>query len=115
MYLPAVNGILFVGVFALVAAFGLSERLASAYGLAVTGTLPLSASLFLIFARTVWKWSLARVITMAVLVGGLELAIFLANTSKILSGCRIPRRLRPRRPLHIHVGKGRQDNVRSTP
>ena len=90
VYLPAVNGILFVGVFALVAAFGSSERLASAYGLAVTGTLLLELSLFLIFARTVWKWSLARVITMAVLVGGLELTIFLANTSKILSGGWIP-------------------------
>lgn len=90
VYLPAVNGILFIGVFSLVAAFGSSERLASAYGLAVTGTLLLELSLFLIFTRVVWKWSWIRITAMAALVGGLEATIFLANTSKILSGGWIP-------------------------
>lgn len=90
IYLPAVNGILFLGVFILVATFGSSEKLASAYGLAVTGTLLLELSLFLIFARTVWKWRRYRILLMVATVGVLELALLLANTSKILSGGWLP-------------------------
>jgi KUP system potassium uptake protein len=44
IYLPAVNWLLFGGVLVLIAAFRSSQRLATAYGLAVTGTLLLTTT-----------------------------------------------------------------------
>lgn len=90
IYLPAVNLLLFLGVLALVTGFGTSDRLASAYGLAVTGTLVLELTLFLVFARGVWHWHWWRVMLMAVGIGGLELALFAANLPKILAGGWLP-------------------------
>ena len=49
--MPAVNWLLFAGVLVLIAVFGSSQRLATAYGLAVTGTLLLTTTLFLILRR----------------------------------------------------------------
>ena len=46
VYVPAVNWIIFAAVVALVVGFGSSERLASAYGIAVTGTLAIDTLLF---------------------------------------------------------------------
>ena len=48
--MPAVNWLLFGGVLVLMLAFESSNRLATAYGLAVTGTLLLTTALFLILA-----------------------------------------------------------------
>lgn len=90
IYLPAVNALLLVGVLALVLGFGSSERLASAYGLAVTGTLVLELTLFLVFARTVWQWSWPVIATMAVLIGGLELLLLAANSLKVITGGWLP-------------------------
>lgn len=90
IYVPLINMILFVGVLALVLSFRSSEHLAAAYGLSVTGTLLLELSLFLLLALRVWKWPLWRVVAMAVIVGGVELALFAANVVKISSGGWLP-------------------------
>lgn len=90
IYVPIVNVVLFLGVLALVVGFGSSQRLASAYGLSVTGTLTLELSLFLLLALRVWHWPLWRVVTMAVLIGGLELTLLAANAVKVLSGGWLP-------------------------
>ncbi|MGP9693210.1 potassium transporter Kup [Brachybacterium sp. AOP25-B2-12] len=90
IYVPVVNVILFLGVLALVLTFGSSESLASAYGLSVTGTLLLELSLFLLLALRVWAWPLWRVVLMAVVIGGVELALFGANVVKIASGGWLP-------------------------
>lgn len=90
IYLPTINGILFVAVLILVAQFGSSDRLASAYGLAVTGTLLLELTLFLVFARRVRRWPIYRIVLMAATVGLLEMTLFLANISKVVSGGWLP-------------------------
>ena len=51
IFLPAVNGALFVGVLTLMFAFGSSTRLATAYGFAVTGTLLIDTILMLFVVR----------------------------------------------------------------
>ncbi|MGW5532155.1 KUP/HAK/KT family potassium transporter, partial [Streptomyces xanthochromogenes] len=51
VYSPAINWILYVAVVALVLGFGSSAGLASAYGVAVTGTFVLNSVLFLAVAR----------------------------------------------------------------
>lgn len=86
IYLPAVNVFLFIGVLLLVTFMGSSEALAAAYGIAITGTLLLELTLFLMFARMVWHWSWLKISLMTLIVGGLELLLFAANTLKIVSG-----------------------------
>ena len=57
IYVPVVNWILFFGVLLLIATFRSASRLATAYGLAVTGTLVLTSLLFLLLALRVWHWA----------------------------------------------------------
>lgn len=90
IYIGIVNTILFVGVLALVLIFQRSERLAAAYGLAVTATIILVLSLFLLLALRIWRWPLWKVLTMAVIVGGLELVLLAANVVKIPAGGWLP-------------------------
>ena len=90
IYLPGVNWMLFVGVLMLISIFRSSSRLATAYGLAVTGTLVLTTLLFLLLALEVWHWSLARIIPIGVVILGLELLFFGANITKLFSGGYLP-------------------------
>ena len=54
IYIPEVNWTLFIGVLALILIFQTSSKLATAYGLAVTGTFLLTTSLFLVLAHRAW-------------------------------------------------------------
>ena len=90
IYVPAVNWILFVGVLVLIGVFRSSARLATAYGLAVTGTLVLTTLLYLLLAKRVWHWALWKVVVYSVVIGGLELTFFGANLLKIVSGGWLP-------------------------
>ena len=90
IYLPAMNWILYVGVLLLISIFRSSGRLATAYGLAVTGTLLLTSALFLLLAKRVWNWSWWLSSLIAVVIGGLELLFFGANVTKIVSGGWLP-------------------------
>jgi KUP system potassium uptake protein len=86
VYLPAVNWTLFVLVVGLCLGFGSSEKLATAYGIAVTGTLLIDSILFLTVARVLWHKPLALI---AAGVGGFVLAdvLFLgANLPKAAEG-----------------------------
>jgi KUP system potassium uptake protein len=90
IYLPAVNWILFVGVLALIAVFRTSSRLATAYGVAVTGTLLLTSLLFGLLVTRVWHWPRWKVASYGVVVIGVELVFFAANLTKIVSGGWLP-------------------------
>jgi KUP system potassium uptake protein len=90
IYLPAVNGLLFVGVLTLMFAFGSSARLATAYGVAVTGALLIDTVLMLVVVRVGWKWSIGRVVLMALVFGGLELTFFTGNLVKVVHGGWLP-------------------------
>ncbi|WP_267128260.1 potassium transporter Kup [Baekduia soli] len=86
VYVPAVNWALFAAVLALVIGFGSSARLATAYGIAVTGTLLIDSILFLVVARLLWgrpRWAIAAGVLAFVTVDVLFLA---ANVTKILHG-----------------------------
>ncbi|HEY3545323.1 MAG TPA: potassium transporter Kup [Propionicimonas sp.] len=90
IYVPAVNWILFFGVLVLIAVFRSSGRLATAYGLAVTGTLFLTSLLYLLLAKRVWQWALWKVVAYSVVIGGLEILFFGANLLKLVSGGWLP-------------------------
>jgi len=57
IYMPRVNTLLLVGVLLLVALFRSSSALASAYGIAVTGTMVVTAMMAFIVIWKSWKWS----------------------------------------------------------
>jgi KUP system potassium uptake protein len=90
IYLPAVNWLLFGGVLVLILAFGSSAKLATAYGLAVTGTLMLTTTLFLLYASTEWHWPRWQLILTGVVFGGVELTFFAANLTKVVHGGWLP-------------------------
>jgi KUP system potassium uptake protein len=90
IYVPAVNWLLFGGVLLLMVTFRSSTRLATAYGLAVTGTLLLTTTLFLILAGSSWKWPRWRLIVFGAVFGGVELTFLAANLTKILHGGWLP-------------------------
>ncbi len=90
IYVPAVNWLLFAGVLLLMVSFRSSNKLATAYGLAVTGTLLLTTTLFLILARSAWKWPTWRLALVAIVFGGTELTFFAANLTKVVHGGWLP-------------------------
>ena len=90
IYIPAVNWLLYVAVLVLMLAFQSSSRLATAYGLAVTGTFLTTTALFLVIARTIWSWPWWRLIVLGTVLGVVELAYFGANATKVVHGGWLP-------------------------
>src|SRR4051794_33670175 len=86
VYVPAANWIIFAAVVCLVVGFGSSEKLASAYGIAVTGTLAIDTLLFFFVVRYLWKKSLALVIVGTISFLTIDLTFFAANLTKVLHG-----------------------------
>ena len=90
IYMPVTNARLLIGVIALVLFFGSSSGLASAYGIAVTGTMVTTSLLAFVVIRDRWGWSLP--LSVAVIAGFLliDLAFLGANLLKVLSGGWVP-------------------------
>jgi len=90
IYTPAINASLFVAVLAIVIGFGSSTALASAYGVAVTGTFILSTILFLAVARLLWHKPWRLIALGAAVFLTVELAFFAANLTKVAHGGWLP-------------------------
>ncbi len=86
IYIPQVNWLLLVAVLALVLGFRSSSALASAYGLAVTGTMTLTTVLAAAVMRGVWRWRWPWVAVVLVPIMTVDLALFGANSLKIPTG-----------------------------
>src|SRR4051794_11618491 len=86
VYVPAANWIIFAAVVALVLGFGSSEKLASAYGIAVTGTLAIDTLLFFFVVRYLWKKPLGLVIVGTATFLTVDLTFFAANLTKVFHG-----------------------------
>jgi KUP system potassium uptake protein len=86
VYVPAVNWGIFVAVVALVLGFRSSAHLASAYGIAVTGTLAIDTLLFFYVVRNLWRKPLWLSVAGAVAFLLVDLTFFTANLTKVLHG-----------------------------
>ncbi len=86
IYVPAVNWGLFVAIVGLVVGFGSSTALASAYGIAVTGTLAIDTILFFVVVRLLWRKPLWLVVLGVAGFLVVDLAFFAANLTKVISG-----------------------------
>jgi KUP system potassium uptake protein len=90
IYVPLVNWAMMLCTLALTYSFGSSDKLAGAYGTAVSTTMLLTTALLYNVMRGVWRWSLPLAAGVA---GGflvVDLAFFGANLLKIMEGGWIP-------------------------
>jgi KUP system potassium uptake protein len=90
VYAPGINAALFVIVLAIVIGFGSSAALASAYGVAVTGTFILNTILFLAVARLLWHRPWRLIVLGAAVFLSIELTFFAANLTKVVHGGWLP-------------------------
>jgi KUP system potassium uptake protein len=86
VYVPATNRLLYIAVIGLVVGFGSSTKLASAYGIAVTGTFVTTTILFFAIVRMRWHQPLRIVIPGLVAFLVVDLSFFAANLSKVPTG-----------------------------
>jgi KUP system potassium uptake protein len=86
VYAPAINGLLFLAVVGLVVGFGSSANLASAYGIAVTGTLAIDTILFFVVVRSLWHKPVWMALGGATLFLIVDLSFFAANLPKVVHG-----------------------------
>ena len=90
IYMPLVNTFLLLGVLLLVVVFRSSSALASAYGIAVTGTMVVTSMLAFIVIWKVWRWS---AVAAAALIGPfllIDLTFLSANLLKVFEGGWMP-------------------------
>lgn len=86
VFVPAVNLMLMVGVIVLILGLKSSSDLASAYGIAVTGTMVIDSILTLVVVLTLWKWSPWLVFCGGLFFLTVDFSFFAANVPKIPSG-----------------------------
>jgi len=90
IYIPRVNWMLMAAIIALVVGFGSSDKLAGAYGLAVTGAMLVDAALALAVAILVWKWKWPVAVAVFGFLAIPDAAFFIANALKIPEGGWLP-------------------------
>lgn len=86
VYIPAVNWLLMASVFLVVISFQSSSALASAYGIAVTGTMIVDTVLAFIVIQAIWRWGTARSVSFLMLFLVVDLAFLFANSLKLTAG-----------------------------
>lgn len=90
IYIPRLNRLLFIAVLLLVVLFRSSSALASAYGIAVTGTMVVTGIMGFIVIWRVWKWSpFAAGLLMAPFLL-FDLTFLAANLLKVFEGGWVP-------------------------
>ncbi len=90
IYMPRVNMLLLIGVLLLVGLFRSSSALASAYGIAVSGTMVVTAAMAFIVIYKDWNWSplLAAVVIVPFML--IDITFFSANLLKFFEGGWVP-------------------------
>jgi KUP system potassium uptake protein len=86
IYIPGANWVLLLVIVAVVAGFGSSSKLASAYGVAVTGTMLVTTILTFFLIRYGWGYPLAACIAATGFFIVVDLAFFSSSLMKIAEG-----------------------------
>lgn len=90
VYVPAVNWLLMVLVFVLVLSFQSSSALASAYGIAVTGTMIVDTVLAFIVIQALWQWNKITSFTFLSTFLVIDFLFLSSNSLKIPTGGWLP-------------------------
>jgi len=86
IYVPFVNALLAIGAVLTVMAFGSSANLASAYGIAVTGTMAITTVAYYLVARGSRGWSVWTAAPVCGFFLLIDLAFFFSNAHKLTDG-----------------------------
>jgi len=90
IYIPEVNYLLMLACIVLVVGFGSSTKLASAYGIAVTGTMAITSYLYYLVCRHNWGYRRSTALALFIPFVAIDLAFFGANATKVAEGGWIP-------------------------
>jgi len=90
IYVPVINGLLFIAVLAFVIGFGSSDALANAYGVAVVGTMIVTTVLGAYVAMKQWSWPPWTVVALFGLLLVTDCVFMVGNLTKIDHGGWIP-------------------------
>ena len=90
IYMPRVNAVLVVGVLLLVGLFRSSDALAAAYGIAVTGTMVVTALMAFIVIWKVWRWSPLATAALMLPFILVDTTFLTANMMKVVEGGWVP-------------------------
>ena len=90
IFMPRVNMLLLLGVVVLVIFFRSSSALASAYGIAVTGTMVVTAMMAFVVVWKVWKWGPVAAALLMVPFLLIDLVFLSANMLKVFEGGWMP-------------------------
>ena len=107
IYLPHVNRLLLIGVVLLVLLFETSSNLASAYGIAVAGTMLVETLLAFVYVRRVRQWTLPLAAAVVLPFLFIDLVFVVANGLKLGDGGYAPVLLaRGDHPADLELGAG---------
>lgn len=90
IYIPAINWMLLFGVWLLVVQFRNSSAMASAYGIAVTGTMVVTTCLAFVVVHKLWKWSMTKSLLVILPFLVIDLIFFGANILRVVDGGWVP-------------------------
>jgi KUP system potassium uptake protein len=90
IYMPRVNMMLVISVVLLVLMFRSSSALASAYGIAVTGTMVVTAMMGFVVIWKVWRWPAVAAAALIAPFLLLDLTFLAANLLKVFDGGWVP-------------------------
>jgi len=90
VYLPAVNWLLMIAVTSLVFNFQSTSALASAYGIAVTGTMIVDTVLAFIVIQALWQWQRVKSLAFLAIFLAIDFQFLFANSLKIQTGGWVP-------------------------
>ena len=90
IYVPAANWLLMTGTLLTVLLFRSSESLASAYGIAVSGTMLITTILLYRVAVSRWRWPPAVAIPVIAVFGAIDATFLVSNSIKIFEGGWLP-------------------------
>ncbi len=90
IYLPVMNWGLAVGCVGLVLWAGHSEKLAAAFGLAVSGTMAITSVVYYAVVRETWGWSRLRALPLLIGFLSFDIPFLVANCFKFFDGGYVP-------------------------
>ncbi|MEX3939983.1 potassium transporter Kup [Paraburkholderia sp. BR10937] len=90
IYLPGLNWLLMAATIGVVLLFQSSDRLAAAFGIAVSTTMAITTMLFAAFAHVRWKWPVWRVVLVAGVFMVVDVSFVAANALKFADGGWLP-------------------------
>ncbi|HXN35233.1 MAG TPA: KUP/HAK/KT family potassium transporter, partial [Opitutaceae bacterium] len=111
IYVPFVNTALAIGCILTAALFGSSGRLASAYGIAVTGTMAITTMAYFIVARRRWRWPIWEIGPLCAVFLAIDLGFFLSNALKLADGGWFPLAIGAAVLAVMHTWKTGRDSI----